>query len=110
MNILENLLRLKRTSNQLDKYHQFKIDFCCPNSGPWSCLHVIYRLRPIENMDEEIWIAFPREDRLWNYMTHHHNTGSAFKLPYSSSDFYTMELYYRPVKKDIKLYVFNSLS
>ena len=36
MNILEKWLCLKRPDRPLDKYKQFKIDFCCPNSGPWS--------------------------------------------------------------------------
>lgn len=109
MNILENILRLKQARRQLDMYNQYKIDFCCPNSGPWDCLHAVYRLRPIEKMDEEIWIALPREDRLWNYMAQHQNLGTSLELPFPSSQFYLREIYYRPAKKEIKLYVLNSL-
>lgn len=110
MNILEKWLCLKRPDRPLDKYKQFKIDFCCPNSGPWSCLHVVYRLRPIENMNEEIWLALPREDAIWNFMAHHHNMDATFMLPFPSSSFYIQELYYQPTKQKIKMHVFNSLT
>ena len=108
MNIFKKLFT-KKISNPLEVYYKFKIDFCCPNSGPWNCLHAIYRLRPIENLKEEVWIAFPRQNNLWNYMSQCHNMGLIFELPFPPTHFRVKEFYYKPAKKDIRLYVLDTL-
>lgn len=85
MNILKKIFLSKITL--MDKYNQFTIDFVCPNSSPWKSLHCIYRLRPLEDSSEELWVALPSEDCIWNFMCFHSNNKLPFEFPFSSTEF-----------------------
>lgn len=109
MSFLSKLFGKHKSGSDLSEFNRYEIDFCCPNSGPWKSLHCIYRLRPVDRYESEIWIAVPRTDEIWNFMTFHHNNHFAFDFPFDVSQFHEESMDYSPVKKRIKLYVFNSL-
>ena len=109
MKFLNRLFTKKESVSPMDRYDTFKIDYVCPNSGPWDVLHCIYRLRPCDNPSVEIWIALPREDSIWNFMAQKSNYSLPFELPFKSSEFRKEQMYYKPIKKEIPLYIHYSL-
>lgn len=101
-----------KSKNPLGVNKTFVIDFVCPNSGEWSELHCIYGLRPFVNgsMSESqiYYIALPREP-FWNQMTFHSNHKIPLSIPDNPKYFEEQTLYYKPLKKQITLYVHRSL-
>ena len=96
----------KKSSHPLDAEHDWITDGTYPQMWPDT---VVYRLKSAINEKDVVFVCFPYEQSLWNFMCQNSNYKIPFELPFASTRFREKKVFFSPLKKDIKLYVFDTL-
>ena len=96
----------KPLSHPIDAEHNWIADGTYPQMWPDT---VVYRLKSAINENDIIYVCFPYEQSLWNFMCQKSNYKIPFEFPFASTRFREKKIHFSPIGKDIVLYVFDTL-